>query len=338
MDVSVTVSLVTWNSIKYLPACLAHLRAQQDISFELIVVDNASTDGTLEYLRQQPDLKLIEISYNSGFSVAHNRVISIASGKYVLVLNPDVFITPNFLAEMVNAISLDPQIGQVTGKLYKINDVDQIGQSRIIDSTGLFFTTNLRHFDRGAGENDASQFDQIEYIFGVTGAAALYRKEALDDAGINGEYFDNDFFAYREDADLSWRMQILGWKALYTPTAIAYHIRRVQSTSKRNDLTEEINMHSVKNRFLMRLKNMTWRDSLHCFFPTFWRDLQVIGYIVLVEHSSLPAIPAVLHLITGMLKKRRQIFSKKHTSSAEIVRWFSDQPISYPFSSTRQSS
>ena len=130
MSVSVTVSLVSWNSLKYLPTCLAHLRAQQDISFELIIVDNGSTDGTVEYLRQQSDLNLIEISYNSGFSEAHNRAISAASGDYVFVLNPDVFITPNFLAEMVKAIELDPKIGLVTGKLFRINGIDQIGQSR----------------------------------------------------------------------------------------------------------------------------------------------------------------------------------------------------------------
>jgi GT2 family glycosyltransferase len=335
MSVSVTVSLVTWNSLKYLPTCLAHLRAQQDTSFELFVVDNASTDGTVEFLRQQSDLNLIELSYNSGYSEAHNQAISAASGDYVLVLNPDVFITPNFLAKMVKAMELDPLIGQVSGKLYKINDVDQVGKSQIIDSTGLFFKPNLRHFDRGAGEIDSCQYEQTEFIFGVTGAAALYRKKALDDSRVDGEYFDKDFFAYREDADLSWRMQILGWKALYTPNAIAYHIRKVQHTSKREELPSDINMHSVKNRFLMRLKNQTFQNCLHCLFPTFWRDLQVIGYILLVEHNSLPAIPAVLRLIPSMLTKRRLIFSKQRTPTGEISRWFANQPVSYPFLSTR---
>jgi len=328
----VSVSIVTWNSLQFLPHCLKFLRNQQQIAYEIIIVDNGSTDGTVEYLRQQSDIQLIELSHNTGFCAAHNKAISIASGQYILVLNPDIFMTPTFLAYMVKAIELDENIGQVSGKLYRVYTPDEIEQSKIIDSTGLYFTPNQRHRDRGAGEIDKGQYDAIEFIFGVSGAAALYRYEALEDVMVQGEYFDEDFFSYREDADLSWRMQIMGWKALYMPQAVAYHVRSVRQDHNRRKISAQINRHSVKNRFLMRIKNETWRNGFRFAIPILRRDLLVLGYVVLVEHASLPAFWQVLKLYPPTLTKRRLIMSKKRVSDDYLAGWVNYKAISLPTS------
>ena len=114
----------------------------------------------------------------------------------------------------------------------------------------------MRHFDRGWHQPDSRYFERMEYVFGATAAAALFRRELIDDISIDGHFFDPDFFIYREDADVAWRAQLQGWRCLYTPRAVAHHVRTVTPGNRRG-LPPVINMHSVKNRFLMRIKNVT---------------------------------------------------------------------------------
>ena len=319
----VSVGLVTWNSSSHLPICLAALTRQQCQEFELIAVDNASVDGSAELVAQQfPAARIISNQTNTGFSYAHNQAISVSRGLYYLALNPDVFLQPDFLSRMVAAIQLEDRIGQVSGKLYRISDASEIGRSTILDSSGMFFTSNQRHFDRGAGETDSAAYAEVEYVFGVSGAAALYRKSALQDAAFEDECFDNAFFAYREDADLSWRLQLLGWQALYAPDARAYHLRALRNDAQRADIPAAVNMHSVKNRFLMRIKNQTWRNSLRFFLPVLWRDLMVVTYVLLFERSSLPAFGLVLKYLPEMRRKRRVIMSKRRVADSYIAGWF----------------
>lgn len=139
MRPKVSISIVTWNSLVFIPHLLETIRAQKYVKLEVIVVDNGSNDGSLEYLQQQNDIVLIPLNFNSGFSAAHNKCISKSSGDYILVLNPDVLLTPTYISEMVKAIELGPEIGQVSGKLYQISSFDEIGQSTILDLTGLYF-------------------------------------------------------------------------------------------------------------------------------------------------------------------------------------------------------
>lgn len=317
----ITISLVTWNSLKYLPVCLEGVRNQLNINYELIVVDNNSTDGTVEYLEQQPDLTLICNKENLGFCEAHNIAISRASGEYVLVLNPDVFLKSDFLSQMVCAIEQDERVGQVSGKLYRISNISEIGNSKVLDSVGMYFTPNQRHFDRGAGEVDTGQYDELEYVFGVSGAAAFYRREALYDASFNNEFFDQRFFAYREDADLSWRMQVMGWRALFAPKACADHVRSLREGASRKEIDNGINMHSVKNRFLMRIKNQTMKNGLRFFIPTLSRDFMVVVYTLLFEHSSLMAFLLVLKLFPEMLEKRSRIMNNRRVNNKYLGKW-----------------
>ncbi len=145
---------------------------------------------------------------------------------------------------------------------------------------------------------------------------------------FRGEFFDNDFFAYREDADLAWRAQLLGWKCLYVPDAVAYHVRNVLPTNRRA-VSANVNMHSVKNRFLMRIKNITADLYLRHFLAITLRDLLVIGGCFLREFSSIRAFPLVFRLSGRMLRKRREIMRRRRVDSQYMAAWFSDKPVSF---------
>src|SRR5262249_36512391 len=145
-------------------------------------------------------------------------------------------------------------------------------RSQVIDSTGIYFLRNLRHLDRGSDQLDRGQYEKEEYVIGATGAAALYRRKMVEDVSVDGEFFDEDFFAYREDADVAWRAQWMGWRCIYTPRAVAWHVRRV-TPERFNDLPDLINRHSIKNRFLMRKKNISWPLYLRLFGPITLRDV-----------------------------------------------------------------
>jgi GT2 family glycosyltransferase len=182
---------------------------------------------------------------------------------------------------------------------------------------------NQRHLDRGAGEPDLGQYDKAEEVFGPSGAAALYRGEALQDVAFNGQVFDEDFFAYREDADLAWRCRLMGWKSIYAPSAVALHRRRV-TPERRGQLPAIINYHSVKNRFLLRLNNMTGSLYRRDFGPITMRDAAVIGYVFAREWSSLPALWYVLRHFPRLWKKRKLIQAKRRIAAPDLDRWFGE--------------
>jgi GT2 family glycosyltransferase len=195
----------------------------------------------------------------------------------------------------------------------------------VFDSTGIYFTPNQRHFDRGSREPDHGQYERPEYVFGATGAACLYRRAMIDDISIDGEFFDPDFFAYREDADVAWRAQLLGWKCLYTPLARAYHVRVVLPANRRS-LPAVINMHSVKNRWLLRIKNMTGPLYRRYWLAITWRDAVVVAGCLLREFSSLRAFVLLARAWPRAWKKRRIIMQRRRATDDSLSVWFRSRP------------
>ncbi|MBV8903869.1 MAG: glycosyltransferase family 2 protein, partial [Acidobacteriia bacterium] len=252
----VGVSLVTCNSEAYIERCLEALLGQRGVNLDVVVVDNGSTDRTREILqRYRSRLRFIRSNRNLGFARAQNQAIRRTSAPWVLALNPDVLLTPSFVRDLVEAGEADPQAGTVCGKLLSIGKGFAPLVEPRIDSAGIYFTPAMRHFDRGWSEPDDGRYGRAEYVFGASAAAALYRRAMIEDISFQGEFFDSDFFIYREDADVAWRAQLLGWRCLYTPSATGYHVRTV-TPANRKMLAPVFNMHSVKNRFLMRIKNL----------------------------------------------------------------------------------
>jgi GT2 family glycosyltransferase len=326
----VAVTIVTYNSERFIRQCLESVLAQDDPQIELIVADNASSDGTVQVLREFEDrARVVYNGKNIGFAAGQNQAIALSDADWILTLNPDVRLQPDFVSALVTAGEADPSAGSVCGKLLSMSESCEIPPEPVFDSTGIYFTPNLRHFDRGSRDRDRGQYDQPEYVFGATGAAALYRREMIRDISIGGEFFDADFFAYREDADLAWRAQLLGWKCLYAPGAVAHHVRSVLP-SNRQSLSPIINMHSVKNRFLMRIKNITGDLYRRHWAAITARDLLVIGACLTYEFSSLRAFPLILRNFRRTWAKRREIMRRRRTSDEYIAEWFSDRPVSFP--------
>ena len=331
-DPLVSVLVLNYKQAKYVPYCINALQQQTYSNIEVFFIDNASCDGAVEYVKSNyPSIIILANDTNLYYSKAHNIAIKKSRGQYVMPLNIDVLVAKDYIEQMVLAMELDASVGMVSGKLLQMNENLESLMPPIIDSTGLWFSPAMRHFDRNSGERDTGQCETVEYIFGPSGAAPLYRRAMLDNVKFEDEYFDDDFVIYREDADLAWRGQLCGWKGLYTHRAIAYHVRRVRATDKRRNISPDINMHSVKNRFLMRIKNQTFHNGFRYIIPTLWRDFLVLSYVILIEHTSMIAIAKVVILFPRMLRKRRKIMSQSCVSHHYIAQWFSPKPVSFPY-------
>jgi GT2 family glycosyltransferase len=332
MNTLVSVTIVTHNCRGFIGACLESVLAQDRAPLEVIVVENASADGTpAELERFAGKIELISSPMNLGFAAGQNLAIRHSRGAWVLALNPDAVLAPDFLTRLLAEVEAqgDPAIGSACGRLQALPENLDTSASRHLDSAGMYFTPELRHLDRGCRQPDGGEYRQTEYVFGATGAAALYRRAMIEAISPEGEFFDEDFFAYREDADVAWRAQLLGWKCLYVPAARGYHVRTCLPSNRR-DLPAAINMHSVKNRFLIRIKNMTADLYRRHWLAITWRDLCVVGYCVLAEHSSLRAFALLRRNWKRAWAKRRWIQERRRVSDAEIARWFQAQPAAEP--------
>ena len=326
----VSVTIVTYNSGRFIKRCLESALAQKYEKIEIIVIDNNSTDGTIDILEPFEDrCRVVYNDTNIGFAAAQNQAINLSSGEWVFTLNPDVLLLPNFIQALVDAGQIDQKVGAVCGKLLTIKSTFDHLDTPLVDSTGIYFTPMLRHLDRGSQEIDNGHYLNYEYVFGATAAAALYRRSMIDDVAMDGEFFDPDFFVYREDADVAWRSQLLGWRCIYTPNSRGYHVRNVLP-GKRRALPPEINMHSVKNRFLMRMKNITGDLYRRNFLSITARDLVVIGCCLVREQSSLKAFAYVAKNWRRVLAKRRDIMSRRRVTDEYLASWFSYAPVSRP--------
>ncbi len=342
----VFVNIVAWNSMKYLPGLLASLRKQTLRDFSVLVIDNASSDGVVEFIRTNyPEAAILRNAKNLGFSPAHNQGIRYAlaawkdiprDDRYILVTNPDIIFTPTFLEDMVRAADATPRGAAFSGKLLKVvregeGPLEEIIETKLIDSTGLRVARNRRTTDRGAGEEDHGQYDNAREVFGVSGALACYRASALEAVRIGEEYFDNDFFAYKEDADLSWRLRLHGFEARFVPEARAYHFRRAAGRERaglvelvRNRRTKSglINYLSYRNHVLMLLKNEQWSNIvLHLPWILVYECGKLLS-LLFFEPGTLRAVPSIFKLAPRILTKRRAVMAKCRVPAAEIRRWF----------------
>jgi GT2 family glycosyltransferase len=322
----VAIAIVTYNSARFIRRCLEYVFEQDHSPYEVIVIDNASEDGTPAILRQlEQRVRVVYNRDNVGFAAGQNQAIALTQASWILTLNPDTRLTRDFLRRLVEAGESDPAAGSVCGKLLAMSpDFEPLAEP-VFDSTGIYFTPNQRHFDRGSREPDHGQYEQPEYVFGATGAACLYRRAMIDDISIDGEFFDPDFFAYREDADVAWRAQLLGWKCLYTPLARAYHVRSVLPANRRS-LPSAVNMHSVKNRWLLRIKNMTGPLYRRYWLAITWRDIVVVAGCLLREFSSLRAFPLLARAWPRAWKKRRLIMQRRRATDDSLSGWFRSTP------------
>ncbi|HLY59754.1 MAG TPA: glycosyltransferase family 2 protein [Terriglobia bacterium] len=332
----VSVLMVTHNDSGVLPKCLESLERQDYPNRECIIVDNASSDDTKSILSSlKAPYRTIFNETNYGFAASQNQALCHSQGEWILLLNPDVILSSDFIRKLVAAAESDPSIGMASGKLLRWSPAENPPLTRVIDSTGIYFQRNLRHLDRGSEEVDRGQYDQAEFVFGVTGAAALHRRKMVEDVSVMGEFLDADFFLCRDDADLAWRAHLMGWRCIYTPLAVGWHVRRV-TPARFRELPLVVNWHSVKNRFIMRVKNISPYLYLRLFLPVTWRDCLILGYSVLVDRRLFSAFTHLWRNRKAIGAKRKWIQDRRRVSDRELAKWFSDLPASFPLSTAEE--
>lgn len=209
-----SVIIPNWNGRRFLPVCLDALQRQTYQPMEVLIVDNASTDGSQALIRRDyPWVTLIELPENRGFTGACNAGLEAAHGEYLALLNNDTEVEPDWAGAVVDAFQRHPEIGSVASKMLLFDQRDRI------HTAGDYFTVDGRAGNRGVWQPDSGQYDREEYVFSACGGSSVYRRALLDQVGL----LDDDFFFSLEDVDLGWRAQLAGWRSLYTPSAIVYH-------------------------------------------------------------------------------------------------------------------
>lgn len=253
---SVSIVIPNWNGRDSLGRCLDSLQKQSQ-NAQIIMIDNGSTDGSAEYVeRKYPEVISIRLDKNTGFAGGVNVGIRKATklgAKYITLLNNDASADKDWLRHLVSFLDNNPKVGIATSKIYD-------DKKNHLDSTGESYTIWGLPYPRGRQEVDTGQYDKNIWIFGASGGASIYRVKMLDQIGL----FDEDFFAYYEDVDLSFRAQLAGWKVAYVPSAVVYHQIGATSTKIKGFAT----YHTLKNLPLLLWKNVPWK-----LMPMVWPRL-----------------------------------------------------------------
>ena len=203
-----------WNGKQHLDTCLGALRRQTYSDFEVILVDNGSTDGSQAYVQTHyPEVRLLELGHNRGFTGACNAGYEAARGDIILLLNNDTEAAPGWLAAVVDVFTRHPDVGSVASKLMLFDRRDHF------HTAGDYYRIDGLPGNRGVWQMDVGQYDEEEEVFGACGAAAAYRRQMIEEIG----FLDDDFYFSCEDVDLAWRAHLAGWNVRYTPDGVVYH-------------------------------------------------------------------------------------------------------------------
>lgn len=367
----ININILTWNGEKYLRLCLDSAFSQDYPNFEILIIDNASSDKTVkiikDYIRntqyhayrqagaiRHTKIRFIQNESNIGFAAGHNQGIRLTDGEYVMLLNQDAILSPNFLSEAIKVLEKDKKIAALQPKVLKY-DFKANRPKNIFDTTGLLMLKNRRILNRGQGQKDESQFNQQEEIFGADGAVPVYRRSALENTklprspksevrsskfeirntlptGRQAEYetFDESFFAYKEDVDLAWRLRLYGWKAIYAPSVLAYHERGAGESASKKSLEilrerKSISLFakkiSFKNQRLMQIKNEILSSYIKDFPLIFWKEIRSWGYVILFERKILKCIPDLLKQMPKAFRQRKVIMRNRRVGAREMRKW-----------------
>src|SRR6185436_2248604 len=248
----VSIIVVVYNSKKWLKLVFDAILAQTHKDLEILTVISANDDGSKEFIAENyPSVKILDPGKNLGFAAANNIAMRESTGEFIQLVNPDLIMEPNYIEELLKAFD-DQKVAAATGKLLRF-DFENQQKTKIIDSTGVVMQSSGRARDRGQNQMDAGQFDDQVEVFGVSGAGPMYRKSALEKVKYQQEYFDEDFFMYWEDVDLSWRLNNTGLKNVYVPNAVAYHGRTAgQSKGGYLHLFKFIQHHKKLNKQVLK--------------------------------------------------------------------------------------
>jgi len=302
----VSVIIVNFNGKRFLQDCLSSIQKQTYTPFEVILADNASHDGSVEFIQEHfPSVKIFIQKENLGFAGGSNAGIREAHGKYILTLNNDTIVPPDFISELVKPMMQDPSVGMCASKM--------VFPDGRINSTAICISRSGAAWDRGGGEQDHGQYNNAEEVFGPCAGAALYRRSMLDEIGL----FDEDFFLFMEDVDLAFRARLSGWKCMYVPMARVVHIHG-GTTGFRSEISI---YYGNRNLVWYVMKNFPLQTLVLSSPWIITRNCADIPYYFL-HGKGLAIIRAKLEMMKGfllMVRKRKGI--KRRVPVADIEKW-----------------
>jgi len=313
-NLKLTICLVTYNGEKYLPFCLNSVFKQSFKDWQFLIMDNGSVDNSIFRVRELTEdeprvIILPKQDENIGFAGGYNALMRKAESEYVLLLNQDVILESDYLEKMVNFMDKKEYIGAGIGKILRLTNGIKTSN---IDTVGLGIFPSFRTVDLGSGEEDRGQFNENEEIFGASGCLPMYRKKALDKIG----YFDEKFFAYKEDVDLAFRLCYANWKAYRVGSAVAHHERGVGGNEKLNDIgaalsrkdkTQIAKYLSYRNHWYVLIKNIALEDWVRYGIFILWYEFKKFIYILLFEQKTLLALVDIFKNLLVLLKQRRKV-------------------------------
>lgn len=311
----VSVILLNHNGIQYVETCLLSVLNTDYPNFEVMFIDNASTDTSLKYVKERfryfPKLKIIANNENTGYAEGNNigiRHIS-PNAKYIVFLNYDTEVDSRWLIEAIKTMESDPLIGASQCKLM------QMYNRSVIDSCGGFIDFLGYSYSEGVGEEDNEKFTKNNDIFYADGAAFVIRRDIINGILIDDSLFDSDYFAYHEDIDVCWRIRLRGYRVTLSPYSVVYHIRGRNSKSQ---ITPPLLIfHHSKNRIVTLIKNYNWTNLVK------WLPLLLIAEtceavstsMVRGDHSG-----AILRALFWVPKNLRNILRKRFIVQNSIRR------------------
>lgn len=300
--------IVNHGDYQELHDCLDSLLKQTQRAERIRVYDTGVDPAALETLQTRfPEVEF-ELGPNRGYAGGGNRLIDrLTRGQdavdFILLVNADIVLDPEFGERLLKATRTRPEVALAGGKLFRPG-------REVLDSTGVVFPRNRRPRDRGSEQVDLGQYQVSEYVEGVSGAALWLRCGALESLSLDGEIFDEAFFAYHEDTDLCWRARSLGWSIWYEATATAVH-RRGWRRQERMRIPVEIRRHSFKNHYLQLAKNERGVDFVRNLPWLLGWEVLRLGFVALRDPGLFPGYPAALSLLPGALRKRRLLSRKR---------------------------
>lgn len=270
----ISIIIINFNGKRFLENCLRSVLTSNYTNFEVIIVDNASTDGSIELIQekfQYNNLKIVKTGLNLGFAEGNNLGAKMAKGKYVVFLNNDTEVDKNWLKELVKVMESDKSIGAAQSKLLLFD-------RKTIDSAGDFINSYGYGWMRGVGEEDIGQYNETDEIFSARGAGMIVKKNILKSV----DYFDSDFFMVCEDIDLCWRIRLKGYKIIFVPASIIYHFG--SGTRKIFQMTSQSYYYNVRNILITLIKN----TAISTMFTSVIKRtiIEVIQFLFSLPYSS----------------------------------------------------
>lgn len=329
MQSRVTISLITYNSQKFLEKALPAVTNQTE-TVSIIVTDNDSSDLSVSLVKELlPQAKLIANRQNLGFCVPHNKVISWCTTPYVLVLNPDVLLSPDYCQKLADYLDEHPECAAVSGLLYRWN-IDTEPTQDEVDSAGLRLEKNGQVYDI----NQLPEYMENN-VFGVSGAAVMYRVDQLKKVSLvfNNKvmFFDENYYIYKEDVDLAFRLQLAGYTSVCLASAVGYHQRglsgainlkqRVKMEIGRSNLLAS---RSFANHYKTLYKNLTRKDVKNIFLPVVWQFICRVGFTMIIKPKVALTVVADLIKNLPLLRKQRRYIQTNIKTQTSLSSWYNN--------------